>query len=152
MYISENGYKIRKEKERGNEIKKLRKSKLKKCIGVLGILIALIIITGCVNNFGKLVITKNNVRAANKNEKTIETTKLSKKSDWKLLLVNYQNKINSDAKIDVVQLKNGQAIDKRCYEELQQMMDDCRDEGLDPIICSSYRSYRFYMNRKFMIF
>ena len=113
-----------------------------KCIGVLGILIALIIITGCVNNFGKLVITKNNVRAANKNEKTIETTKLSKKSDWKLLLVNYQNKINSDAKIDVVQLKNGQAIDKRCYEELQQMMDDCRDEGLDPIICSSYRSYR----------
>ena len=27
-------------------------------------------------------------------------------------------------------------------EELQQMMDDCRDEGLDPIICSSYRSYR----------
>ena len=94
------------------------------------------------NNFGKLVITKNNVRAANKNEKTIETTKLSKKSDWKLLLVNYQNKINSDAKIDVVQLKNGQAIDKRCYEELQQMMDDCRDEGLDPIICSSYRSYR----------
>lgn len=142
MYTSENGYKIRKEKERGNEIKKLRKSKLKKCIGVLGILIALIIITGCVNNFGKLVITKNNVRAANKNEKTIETTKLSKKSDWKLLLVNYQNKINSDAKIDVVQLKNGQAIDKRCYEELQQMMDDCRDEGLDPIICSSYRSYR----------
>ena len=135
MYTSEKGYKIRKEKERGNEIKKLRKSKLKKCIGVLGILIALIIITGCVNNFGKFVITKNNVRAANKNEKTIETTKLSKKSDWKLLLVNYQNKINSDTKIDVVQLKNGQAIDKRCYEELQQMMDDCRDEGLDPIIC-----------------
>lgn len=142
MYTSEKGYKIRKEKERGNEIKKLRKSKLKKCIGVLGILIALIIITWCVNNFGKFVITKNNVRAANKNEKTIETTKLSKKSDWKLLLVNYQNKINSDTKIDVVQLKNGQAIDKRCYEELQQMMDDCRDEGLDPIICSSYRSHR----------
>jgi D-alanyl-D-alanine carboxypeptidase len=123
-------------------VKKLRKSKLKKCIGVLGILIALIIITGCVNNFGKFVITKNNVRAANKNEKTIETTKPSKKSDWKLILVNYQNKINSDTKIDVVQLKNGQAIDKRCYEELQQMMDDCRDEGLDPIICSSYRSHR----------
>ena len=132
MYTSENGYKIRKEKD--NKIKKLRKSKLKKCIGVLGILIALIIITECVNNFGKFVITKNNVRAANKNEKTIETTKPSKKSDWKLVLVNYQNKINSDAKIDVVQLKNGQAIDKRCYEELQQMMDDCRDEGLDPII------------------
>ena len=31
MYTSEKGYKIRKEKERGNEIKKLRKSKLKKC-------------------------------------------------------------------------------------------------------------------------
>ena len=59
-----------------------------------------------------------------------------------MILVNYQNKINSDTKIDVVQLKNGQAIDKRCYEELQQMMDDCRDEGLDPIICSSYRSHR----------
>ena len=155
MYTSENGYKIRKEKERDNKIKKLRKIKLKKCIGVLGILIALIIITGCVNNFGKFVITKNNVRAANKNEKTIETTKPSKKSDWKLVLVNYQNKINSDAKIDVVQLKNGQAIDKRCYEELQQMMDDCRDEGLDPIIVhhiEAIENKSFYMNRKFMIF
>ena len=33
-----------------------------------------------------------------------------------------------------------EAVDSRCYPELQRMMDDCRAQGLDPLICSSYRS------------
>lgn len=37
-------------------------------------------------------------------------------------------------------IKNGHAIDERIYEDLQDMMDDCRAEGFSPMICSSYRS------------
>ena len=28
----------------------------------------------------------------------------------------------------------------RAYPDLQEMMDDCRAAGLDPVICSSYRT------------
>ena len=34
----------------------------------------------------------------------------------------------------------GQAVDSRCYPELQQMMDDCRAAGFAPLICASYRT------------
>ena len=31
-------------------------------------------------------------------------------------------------------------MDSRCYADLQQMMDDCRAAGCEPLICSSYRT------------
>lgn len=42
--------------------------------------------------------------------------------------------------MELTQLKNGQAVDARCYPDLQAMMDDCRAAGFTPLICSSYRS------------
>ena len=42
--------------------------------------------------------------------------------------------------MELEELSNGQAVDARCYPMLQQMMDDCRGEGLNPVICSSWRS------------
>lgn len=41
---------------------------------------------------------------------------------------------------ELTQLRNRQAIDKRAYPALQQMMDDARAAGLQPLICSSYRT------------
>ena len=41
----------------------------------------------------------------------------------------------------LTQLKNGHAVDERCYPDLQAMMDACRAEGLFPVICSSYRTW-----------
>ena len=58
-----------------------------------------------------------------------------------LTLVNADHPMSSDWKYELVQLKNGQNIDSRAYEDLQQMMDDARAEGLDPYICSSWRSH-----------
>lgn len=37
-------------------------------------------------------------------------------------------------------LENGQSIDSRCYVELQEMLAACRADGLQPLICSSYRT------------
>ncbi len=62
-------------------------------------------------------------------------------SEWNLILVNPWNKLPEDFTVELVQLKNGHSVDKRAYEDLQQMMDDARADGLDPYICSSYRTY-----------
>lgn len=62
------------------------------------------------------------------------------KNDWQLLLVNAQHSLPDGFNVKLTTLKNEQAVDERCYPDLQQMMDDCRAEGLKPLICSSYRS------------
>lgn len=60
---------------------------------------------------------------------------------WNLLLVNGDHPIPEDfAPPELTQLRNGQSIDAKVYPSLQRMMDDARAEGLQPLICSSYRS------------
>lgn len=60
--------------------------------------------------------------------------------DWRLLLVNPWNPLPEGYAPVLTQLKNGQAVDERCYPALQEMMDACRAAGLEPLICSSYRT------------
>lgn len=61
--------------------------------------------------------------------------------DWRLILVNKDHSLPEDFQIPkLTQLRNGHAVDSRAYPELQGMMDACRAEGLEPLICSSYRS------------
>lgn len=64
----------------------------------------------------------------------------AEKKQWNLILVNPWNPIPENHSITLTELKNGQAVDERCYPALQDMMDACRAEGLSPVICSSYRS------------
>lgn len=77
----------------------------------------------------------------------VETPKITEEkkkdvevTDWRLILVNPWNKIPEDYEIELTKLKNNQAVDSRCYYDLQRMMDDCRWNGLFPLICSSYRT------------
>ena len=60
--------------------------------------------------------------------------------DWRLRLVNRWNPIPEGYAPKLTQLINGQAVDERCYPDLQEMMDACRAAGLEPLICSSYRT------------
>ena len=60
--------------------------------------------------------------------------------DALLTLVNADHPMPSDWKQELVELNNGQSIDSRAYPDLQEMMADARAEGLDPYICSSWRS------------
>lgn len=61
--------------------------------------------------------------------------------DWNLLLVNWENPLPEDFSVpELTQLVNGHAIDRRAYPDLQRMMDDARAAGLQPTICSSYRT------------
>lgn len=62
--------------------------------------------------------------------------------DWALILVNKDHPLPEDFRVpEFTQLVNGHAIDKRAYPALQRMMDDCRAAGLEPTICSSYRTW-----------
>lgn len=62
-------------------------------------------------------------------------------ADWKLTLVSPEHPLPEDYAVTLTRLKNGQAVDERCYPALQEMMDACRTEGLEPLICSSYRTW-----------
>lgn len=66
--------------------------------------------------------------------------KNEQEQEWNLLLVNPWNPIPENYEPELTYLRNGQAVDSRCYPELQQMMDDCRAAGFDPLICASYRT------------
>lgn len=65
----------------------------------------------------------------------------NQEDNWKLVLVNPWNPISDTFEITLKQLKNGHSIDERCYPELQDMMNACRQEGMEPLICSSYRTW-----------
>lgn len=59
---------------------------------------------------------------------------------WHLILVNPSNPLPEDFSVKFTELRNGHAVDERIYPDLQAMMDAARAEGLNPLICSSYRS------------
>lgn len=71
--------------------------------------------------------------------------------DWALLLVNPWTPMPEGYQVELTELKNHQSVDRRCYPDLQKMMDDCRAAGLEPLICSSYRTWekqeRLYQNK-----
>lgn len=61
---------------------------------------------------------------------------------WELRLVSAAHPLPEDFEVpELTKLKGGHAIDSRVYPALQQMMDDCRAAGLNPVICSSYRTH-----------
>ena len=61
---------------------------------------------------------------------------------WELRLVNRDHPLPDHFEIpELTKLKNGHAIDSRAYPDLQNMMDAARAEGLDPLICSSFRTW-----------
>jgi len=70
---------------------------------------------------------------------------------WNLVLVNAWNALPKDYDVDLTELINDHAIDSRVYPSMQQMLDDARAQGLEPLICSSYRSHdyqqRLYDNK-----
>lgn len=61
-------------------------------------------------------------------------------NQWKLLLVNSENKISEDYNIELEKIETNQYVDIRIAKNLRNMLNDARKLGLDPIICSSYRT------------
>lgn len=67
------------------------------------------------------------------------------------LLVNGQHSLPEGYRVELVSLKNGMQVDKRVYEDLNKMLSDCQAAGLEPLVCSAYRTQatqtRLYNNK-----
>jgi len=64
----------------------------------------------------------------------------SEETPWNLILVNKWNSIPDDYEVELMELANGQLVDKRIYPELQEMFDAARSENIYPIAGSGYRT------------
>lgn len=83
------------------------------------------------------------------NQKPID----SNVTDWNLILVNKDNAIPEDYKVEVIKVEEKWNVDTRIKESLEQMLSAARKEGLDPVICSAYRSTEYQttlFNKKVM--
>ncbi len=60
---------------------------------------------------------------------------------WNLIVVNFENRVPDDYEVEFTVLSNGEKVDKRIYPDLQNMMDDARDDGLSLFVADGYRSY-----------
>ena len=61
---------------------------------------------------------------------------------WNLILVNFENPLpDGFTAPELTQLPSGQAVDSRVYPALRQMLDEARAAGLQPVVCSSFRSW-----------
>ena len=71
--------------------------------------------------------------------------------DWRLLLVNPWNDLPEDYTMELVTLSNGLKVDQRIYADLDAMLSACREAGLNPVVCSAYRTEatqtRLYNNK-----
>ena len=71
--------------------------------------------------------------------------------EWQLLLVYAWHKLPEDYHVELKTLANGLQVDARIYDDLNAMLTDCREAGLEPIVCSAYRTEdtqtRLYRNK-----
>jgi D-alanyl-D-alanine carboxypeptidase len=59
---------------------------------------------------------------------------------WYLILVNKWNYIPANYEVELMELSNGQSVDKRIYPALQKMINAARDDDVYPVVVSGYRS------------
>lgn len=102
---------------------------------MVGLVMSLfILVNDQVNQSNNQLIAANKVKT-NQNKSANSVVK-----DELLTLVNFENTIPKDWKVDLVQLNNGQSVDRRIYDDLIAMLQAAKSEGLNPLICSSYRT------------
>lgn len=104
---------------------------------IMKILIILFIILCVYSNFFE-------VKEQIKKDNNINTNKItdSKNNKWNLLLVNKENPLPEDYKVNTIELSNGEKVDARIYPELQKMFDDMRSNGIYPVVTSGYRTHQ----------
>lgn len=75
------------------------------------------------------------------------TSKLSK-DDWQLVLVNKQHPIPEDYTVTLGRIKGSMKCDIRIMDDLTDMMQAAKRDGINLVVCSPYRDY----NRQTVLF
>lgn len=73
-------------------------------------------------------------------EQTADQQTVEQTEAWNLLLVNPWHMLPEGFQVELKKLPNGLQVDQRCYDDLTAMLADCRKAGLQPLVCSAYRS------------
>lgn len=130
--------------ENGTIKRKTAKKRKRIPVGAALVLMAIGVIAGMLLGIaGKQVVHSLVVSASIRQENGVLTAENgfdAAEKNWNLILVNPWNPLPEEYQVTLARLRNGHAVDQRCYPDLQEMMDDCRAAGLNPLICSSYRS------------
>ncbi len=71
--------------------------------------------------------------------KTVVTPTVSK-DDWKLILVNEDSPIPEDYEPMLEKIEGGKLVDTRIVASLTEMFKAMRAEGMQPMVCSGYRT------------
>lgn len=125
--------------------KKIRRKRKKNIfVGFVSILlIVIIMIILLTNKKEKQEETVETFLSGTDNVIVVETKKPeidSRTTDWNLILVNKENRIPEDYQVELQTVEGKHKVDTRIVEPLTQMLTDVRKEGLQPYICSSYRT------------
>lgn len=64
----------------------------------------------------------------------------AEQDEWKLLLVNETHPLEEGYEVTLSAVAGGQKVDSRIVKPLNDMMDAMREEGMNPLVCSGYRS------------
>lgn len=114
---------------------------------LFGCLVAILLIGALfVSNFGGLRDQVQSLRplsavaASSEDEDNRAPIAAGDVGEWSLLLVNRDNPLPENYRVETTQLSNGQSVDKRIYPALQAMFDDARADGVYPIVASGYRT------------
>lgn len=72
--------------------------------------------------------------------KKVYASKTLSKDDWYMILVNEDNPIPEGFEVKLHKLSTGQKVDERIVAPLDEMFQAMRAEGLQPMVCSGYRT------------
>lgn len=67
-------------------------------------------------------------------------------TDWNLILINKNNPIPENYEVETIEIEGKWKVDTRIKEALEKMLSDARNEGLEPMICSAYRTSNYQKN------
>lgn len=59
---------------------------------------------------------------------------------WNLILVNELHPLPEDFEVELVKFSGGKQVDARIEEPLEEMFQAMQEEGMQPMVCSGYRS------------
>ena len=97
-------------------------------------------------------ISENDKNEENNNDNTQENIKTKEAmiiprkeinsftTDWQLILINKNNRIPDNYSVKLTNIENNQKVDYRIAGALENMLKDARKVGIDPMVCSSYRT------------
>ena len=63
------------------------------------------------------------------------------KDDWRLILVNKQNPVPDDYDAELTNINSSLMADSRIIDDVYRMLEAAKEDGIDLMICSAYRSY-----------